>query len=278
MADKTVDKREESLRVFNQAATIYDRVGPPIFSYFGQYLVDLSGLDVGDEVLDVATGRGALLFPAAAKVGRTGHVTAIDFSPDMVRETAKDIESRKISHAEIRQMDAEQMNLPNDSFDWVMCGFALWMFAEPVRVLQEFYRVLKRGGRVALSTWASDNPSQTWCNEVLRPFVYAPAAKELPAKFDSRFDTPLQLETALRQVGFANTQISVKEKDFVYADEEQYWSSLWSSGWRRQLEKMTPELLEQARSAVIQKLQKFKKPDGFHKLNRVLFAYGTKPA
>ena len=138
-------------------------------------------------------------------------------------------------------------------------------------------RVLKRGGRVALSTWATDNPSQTWCNEVLRPFVYAPEAKELPAKFDSRFDTPLQLETALRQAGFANTQISVKEKDFVYADEEQYWSSLWSSGWRRQLEKMTPELLEQARSAVFQKVQKFKKPDGFHKLNRTLFTLGTKP-
>jgi O-methyltransferase/aklanonic acid methyltransferase len=214
----------------------------------------------------------------AEKVGPTGRIMAIDFSPDMVRETAKDIENRKLSHAEIRQMDAEQMNLPDASFDWVMCGFALWMFAEPAHVLQEFYRVLKRGGRVALSTWAADNPSQSWCNEVLRPFVYAPSAKELPAKFDSRFDTPLQLETVLRQAGFTDTQISIEEKDFVYADEEQYWSSLWSSGWRRQLEKMTPELLEQARSAVVQKLQNFKKPDGFHKLNRVLFAFGTKPA
>jgi ubiquinone/menaquinone biosynthesis C-methylase UbiE len=278
MADKTIDKRKESLRVFSQAATIYDRVGPPIFSYFGQCFVELADLRLGDEVLDVAAGRGALLFPVAEKVGPTGRIMAIDFSPDMVRETAKDIENRKLSHAEIRQMDAEQMNLPDASFDWVMCGFALWMFAEPAHVLQEFYRVLKRGGRVALSTWAADNPSQSWCNEVLRPFVYAPSAKELPAKFDSRFDTPLQLETVLRQAGFTDTQISIEEKDFVYADEEQYWSSLWSSGWRRQLEKMTPELLEQARSAVVQKLQNFKKPDGFHKLNRVLFAFGTKPA
>ena len=108
--------------------------------------------------------------------------------------------------------------------------------------------------------------------------MYAPAAKELPAKFDSRFDTPLQLETALRQAGFADTQISVEEKDFVYADEEQYWSSLWSAGFRRQLEKMTPELLEQAKNEVFRKIQKVKKPDGFHKLNRALFAFGTKPA
>ncbi|MGH9881557.1 MAG: class I SAM-dependent methyltransferase, partial [Pyrinomonadaceae bacterium] len=112
MTDKGIEKREESLRVFSQTATIYDRIGPQIFSYFGQRLVDLADLDSCDKVLDVATGRGALLFPVAAKVGSTGHVTAIDFSPDMVRETAKDIESRKLSHAEIRHMDAEQMNLP----------------------------------------------------------------------------------------------------------------------------------------------------------------------
>jgi len=230
MADKSIDRREESLRVFSQSAKVYDQIGPQIFSYFGQRLVDLADPHSGDRVLDVAAGRGALLFPAAAKVGPTGHVTAIDFSPEMVRETAKDIESRKLSHAEIRQMGAEKMNLPDQSFDWVMCGFALWMFAEPAHVLQEFHRVLKRGGRVALSTWAADNPSQTWCNEVLRPFVYVPAARELPAKFDSRFDTPSELETALRQATFKDTQISVEEKDFVYADEEQYWSSLWSSG------------------------------------------------
>jgi len=277
MADKIVDKREESLRVFSQTATIYDRVGPPIFSYFGQCLVDLADLDLGDEVLDVAAGRGALLFPLAAKVGPTGHVTGIDFSPDMVRETAKDIENRKLSHAEIRQMDAEQMSLPDALFDWVMCGFALWRFAEPTRVLHEFYRVLRRAGRVALSTWAADNPSQIWCNEVLRPFVYAPAAKDFPAKFDARFDTPLQLETALRQAGFGDIQISLQEKDFVYTDEEQYWASLWSAGFRRQLEKMTPDMLEQAKNEVFQKLQMFKKPDGFHKLNRGLFAFGSKP-
>ncbi len=95
MTDEGNRKREESLRVFSQAATIYDRIGPGIFSYFGQRLVDLAEIKAGANVLDVAAGRGALLFPAAAKVGPNGHVTGIDFSPDMVRETAKDIESQK---------------------------------------------------------------------------------------------------------------------------------------------------------------------------------------
>lgn len=277
MTDEGNRKREESLRVFNHAATIYDRIGPGIFSYFGQRLVDLAEIKAGANVLDVAAGRGALLFPAAAKVGATGHVTGIDFSPDMVRETAKDIESRKLNHAEIRQMDAEQMTFSDASFDRVLCGFALWMFAEPALVLQEFDRVLRRGGRVALSTWAADNPSQTWCHEVLRPFVAAPAPKLLATKEDLKFDTPWQLETALRQAGFADNQITVEEQEFVYRSEEQYWSSLWSSGLRRQLEKMTPDILEEAKSEVIRKFRAFKQPDGFHKMNRALFVIGTKP-
>jgi len=133
MTDEGERKREESLRVFSQAATIYDRIGPGSFSHFGRRLVDLAEIEAGANVLDVAAGRGALLFPAAARVGANGHVTAIDFSPDMVRETAKDIESRKLNHAEIRQMDAEQMTFSDASFDRVVCGFALWMFAEPAR-------------------------------------------------------------------------------------------------------------------------------------------------
>ena len=277
MADKSIDKRAESLRVFSESAKIYDRIGPQIFSYFGRCLVDLADLDSGDRVLDVAAGRGALLFPAAAKVGPTGHVTAIDFSPDMVRETAKDIESRNLSNAEIRHMDAEQMSLSDSLFDWVMCGFALWMFADPARVLQEFLRVLRHGGHVALSTWTADNPFQIWCHEVLRPFVYVPVAKDLPIKFDVRFDTPLQIETALQQAGFEDIRITVEENDFIYASEQEFWLSLWSAGMRRQLEKMTPELLEQAKSEVFRKLQMLKGPDGFHRVSRALFAFGTKP-
>ena len=277
MTDKSIEKREESLRVFNHAADTYDRIGPAIFSHFGQRLVDVAEIPNGAGVLDVAAGRGALLFPAAARVGPTGHVTGIDFAPNMVRETTKDIESRRMRNADINQMDAEQMKYGAESFDDVLCGFALWMFADPARVLQEFHRVLRGGGHLALSTWATDNPFQIWCQEVLRPFVYAPTAKDSPVKFDVRFDTPLQLETVLRQAGFEDIRITVEENDFIYASEEEFWLSLWSAGIRRQLEKMTPELLEQAKSEVFRKLQILKEPDGFHKVSRALFVFGTKP-
>jgi hypothetical protein len=57
MTDEGNRKREESLRVFSQAATIYDRVGPGIFSHFGQRLVDVGEIIAGTNVLDVAAER-----------------------------------------------------------------------------------------------------------------------------------------------------------------------------------------------------------------------------
>jgi O-methyltransferase / aklanonic acid methyltransferase len=277
MTDEEVRKREESLRIFSQAATTYDRIGPRIFSHFGQRLVDLAEIAPGVNVLDVAAGRGAVLFPAAAKVGPNGHVIGVDFSPEMVRETLRDIERQKLSHAEIRQMDAEQMNFPDARFDWVTCGFALWMFAQPCRVLGEFWRLLRRGGRVRLSTWAADTPFQNWCHEVLRPYAPASASEIAGSKDDAKFDTQAALEKALQQAGFADIQITVEEKAFAYANEQEFWLSLWSSGIRRQLEKMPAAVVEKAKSEVFLKLQAFKKADGFYKVNRALFAFGTKP-
>jgi hypothetical protein len=69
----------------------------------------------------------------------------------------------------------------------------------------------------------------------------------------------------------------VEEKDLVYADEDQYWSSLWSTGIRRRLEKRTPELLQQAKKEVFRKLQALKQSDGFHSASRALFAFAKKP-
>src|SRR4030095_12247572 len=124
---------------------------------------------------------------------------------------------------------------------------------------------------------AADSPYQTWCHDVLQPFVDSPSAKDLLEKIDVRFDTPLDKKTALQQAGFENIRITVEEKDFVYADEDQYWSRLWSAGIRRGLQRRAPELIPHAKKELFTKLQALKQPDGFHSASRALFAFGKKP-
>ena len=83
--------------VFSRAAATYDRIGPRFFAYFGQRLVAQAHLAPGAAVLDVAAGRGAVLFPAAQQVSPGGRVIGIDLSADMVRETTADIHARWVA-------------------------------------------------------------------------------------------------------------------------------------------------------------------------------------
>src|SRR5215471_4031514 len=108
--------------VFSRAAPTYDRIGPQVFAHFGERLVEWTRPAPNAAVLDVATGRGAVLLPAARHVGPGGRVVGIDMSAMMVSEIETDICSlcKETRHFEIRQMDAEHLNFPDASFDQVL--------------------------------------------------------------------------------------------------------------------------------------------------------------
>lgn len=79
--DGDIDGKAWVARVFDRAAPTYDAVAGAYHDYFGSRLVALAGLRAGDAVLDVGRGRGAVLLPAATKVGPSGRVSGIDLSP-----------------------------------------------------------------------------------------------------------------------------------------------------------------------------------------------------
>ncbi len=67
MVDKERKMKENVAGLFDRVASTYDRVGPRFFSHFGRRLVELAQIPSGADVLDVAAGRGAVLYPAADK-------------------------------------------------------------------------------------------------------------------------------------------------------------------------------------------------------------------
>src|SRR3954447_15767090 len=88
--------------MYDRAAPIYGQVGTKQFTYFGNLLVDRLHVPRGAKVLDIAAGRGALLFALAEKVGEQGHVLGIDLAPTMVAETSAEIQRRGLKQAEMR--------------------------------------------------------------------------------------------------------------------------------------------------------------------------------
>jgi O-methyltransferase/aklanonic acid methyltransferase len=263
--------------VFSRAAATYDRIGPQVFAHFGQRLVERAQLARGAAVLDIAAGRGAVLFPAARQVGPGGRVIGIDLSGAMVRETAADIRGTGWRHIEIQQMDAEHLDFPDGSFDLVLCGFALWFFPHPEQALHEFFRVLKPGGRVGLTTWTEDCPFLAWYDRELASSMPQSAPPVARRGQGFRVDTPERLEAPLQQTGFVDIDITAEATDFIYADDEEWWLSLWSSGTRRRLERLEPPTLEQVKSEMLHKVQALKQADGIHTLWRALLPFAQKP-
>jgi len=259
--------------VFGRAAATYDGIGR--FSHFGEHLVDRAQLAPGVTVLDVAAGRGALTFPAAKRVGPHGRVTGVDISPEMLRETAKDVRSGDWLNVELRQMDAEQLQFPDGAFDWVLCGFALWMFPNPHRALQQFYRVLKPGGHLGLTTWAQDSPIHKLNRETLRPHLTPPSKADGAAE-TQRFDTKERLETALRQAGFQDARIVADDYEAIVAGVDPLWGEQWSTGARRNLERMPASTLEAVKADYYEKLESLRQPDGVHAVYRALLGFATK--
>ena len=117
------------------------------------WLVDAINPASGDTVLDLAGGVGETGFEAASRVGQEGRVISSDFSPEMVRASERAAVELGIGNADFRVLDAEDLDLADDSVDGVVCRFGLMLFPNANQALNEIRRVLRDGGQFACSTW-----------------------------------------------------------------------------------------------------------------------------
>src|SRR3974390_539505 len=123
------------------------------------FLLRDAHLTPGMRVLDIATGTALSAEAALAAVGPTGHVTAADISPAMVGKARERL--GKAPNVSVSVEDGQALSFPDGSFDVVLCNLGLMFFPDPARGLSEFRRVLRPGGRVAVSVNTVVEPSYT---------------------------------------------------------------------------------------------------------------------
>jgi SAM-dependent methyltransferase len=119
------------------------------------WLIERSGVQAGDIVLDLAAGPGGVGHRAAELVGPQGRVLSTDLAPAMV-EAAKRIGLRRgLSNVEYRVMDAQAMDLDDDAVDVILCRSGFMLMPHPAEALREARRVLRKGGNLAFSVFAA---------------------------------------------------------------------------------------------------------------------------
>jgi len=100
----------------------------------------------GPKVLEIGVGTGKNIpyYPKDIEV------TGIDLSPGMLKRAKQRLTKKKDDHLTLREMDAQQMNFPNDTFDDVVATFVFCSVPDPVLGLKESLRVTKPGGKLHL--------------------------------------------------------------------------------------------------------------------------------
>jgi SAM-dependent methyltransferase len=107
----------------------------------------------GDTVLELAAGTGDTGFAAAELIGPEGQLICSDFSPTMLEGARRRGEQLEVANADYEVIDAEQIELEDDSVDRVLCRFGYMLMADPPAAFAETRRVLRAGGRLALAVW-----------------------------------------------------------------------------------------------------------------------------
>ncbi|HEM46089.1 MAG TPA: SAM-dependent methyltransferase, partial [Alphaproteobacteria bacterium] len=138
-----------------EAARRYQEIlVPSILGPAARALVDAVPMEPGERVLDVGCGTGAASRLAASKVGPGGTVVGVDVNPGMLACAAASSDGAGV-RIEWREASATELPFPEGSFDVVLCAQTLQFLGERAPAVSEMRRVVREGGRVAVSTWAA---------------------------------------------------------------------------------------------------------------------------
>lgn len=264
MSDDAAALKARATARFNTMAAEFDEQGA--FAHFGRRLVELVGVEAGHHILDVATGRGAVFFPAAEHAGTAGAAIGVDLAENMVRAANEEAERRGLG-TPVRVMDAEQLDFPDAAFDRVLCGFGLMFFPHQDRALAEFRRVLKPGGRAGVSTWQA---SQAEDLQAVLGDLGLPETNS--GRSPGWIADPHVLADALDKAGFLDVRVVADPLTVVYDDVEDYWQSVRSTGAGRRAAALAPAQRERAHAALTERLRPYQEPDGIHVVMTSLLA------
>jgi ubiquinone/menaquinone biosynthesis C-methylase UbiE len=261
--------RETSQAIWERMAAGWDRrrqwmwdASRPV----GEQLVAKLDPQPGQTILELAAGTGETGFAAAARVGDDGRLISTDFSAPMLDAARRRAEELHLSNMDFRVMDAELMDLDDDSVDGVLCRWGYMLMAEPETALAETRRVLRDGGRLALSVWGPPeaNPWAAGPRSTLSAEGHIPAQKPHdPGIF--AMSSVERIRELVTGAGFENVAVEPVRIEWRFEDFDAYWRFLneLAGGIALVLERLSDEERARVRDAIERNAESFRSKGGY---------------
>jgi SAM-dependent methyltransferase len=165
----------------------------------------------GETVVDLGCGGGLDVLLAAARVGPTGKAVGIDMTPEMIDRARRNASRQGVQNAEFHLASIDRLPLPDTAVDCLISNCVINLAADKKAVFREMFRVLKPGGRVAVSDIALKRPLPAAIAQDVMAYVGCIAGALL---FDD-------YRRWLEEAGFAAVQVLDAGKDLnAYAQVE----------------------------------------------------------
>ncbi|MEU6843738.1 class I SAM-dependent methyltransferase [Streptomyces sp. NPDC046716] len=208
-------------RMWAGRAASYRRSAERLCAHPVPGLLDAAQVAEGSGHLDVGCGTGTVVEAALARGAR---VTAVDAEPDMVAATRARIPRARVVHAVLPELP-----FPDGGFDSVTANFVLNHVGDPIAALTEIHRVLRPGGRVAVTLWRNPNAAgQTLLGRAVQAAGATPAAGRPGPRVDFA-RTADGVAGLLRAAGFgdvAGAEVGWEHR----ADREEWWAGFAEEG------------------------------------------------
>jgi ubiquinone/menaquinone biosynthesis C-methylase UbiE len=210
----------------DEAASAYDRAVAHVSTHFLPFLLRAARLEPGQRVLDAATGTGLAAEAALVVVGPGGHVTAADISQAMVGRARQRLAGSP--NTAVVVADGQSLSFDDGSFDAVLCSLGLMFFPDPARGLSEFHRVLRPGGRAAVSVSTTPERSYNGRINVIIARRVASIAEATARTFS--LGEEARLRSLFEAAGFRDVEMTTQGHRFVLPSFEAYFEPFEQGG------------------------------------------------
>jgi ubiquinone/menaquinone biosynthesis C-methylase UbiE len=239
-----------------------------IFRTASHWLVEAIGPQPGQVVLDVAAGPGETGFLVAEVVGPEGQVISSDLAPTMVAAARRGAEARGLANVDCRVMDAQALDLGDDSVDAAISRLGLMLVPDPAAAFRELRRVVRSGGTVAYTVIGAPDQNQ-WMALMMGALMqngHQPVTGN-PFELGGPFglSSPDVNAELLRGAGFVDSQIEQISGAMTVVDVDDYWDTQSSLAGpvKVTVDQLTDDERASVRATLVETMTPFEADGGF---------------